>query len=127
MSRFCSAVAAAVLVTVGMGAGAQKAPHYPIQQYKLPNGLRVVLSEDHSVPVIGIALEYNVGSRDEVKGRSGFAHLFEHLMFAGSAHVPRGELDRLIEGGGGLENAFTRDESTTYIESFPAEKLPLVL
>ncbi|MGC8666967.1 MAG: M16 family metallopeptidase [Chthonomonadales bacterium] len=107
--------------------GAPREPKYPIRQFTLPNGLRVVVSEDHSAPVVGLALAYNVGSRDEVKGRTGFAHLFEHMMFQGSAHVPRGDFDQLIEGSGGVSNGFTRDEVTTYIETFPSEKLPLVL
>jgi zinc protease len=118
---------AALLLAVGGGAGAQKTPHYPIEPFTLPNGLRVVLSEDHSAPVIGLALAYDVGSRNEVPGRSGFAHLFEHMMFQGSAHVGKGEHPRYIGSNGGIMNGFTRSEDTTYIETLPAEKLPLVL
>jgi len=117
----------AVAAVCAGAAGASREPKYPIRQFTLGNGLRVVVSEDHSAPVVGLALAYNVGSRDEVKGRTGFAHLFEHMMFQGSEHVPRGAFDQAIEGNGGVSNGFTRDEVTTYIESFPSEKLPLVL
>src|SRR5437870_7582819 len=103
-------VAASLILTLCGGAIAQKAPHYPITQFTLPNGLRVVLSEDHSAPVVGVALEYNVGSRSEVEGRTGFAHLFEHMMFQGSAHVGKFEHARYIEGNGGVMNGFTRSE-----------------
>ncbi len=121
----CGLVAA--LLGIAVGAGAQKTPHYPIEPFTLSNGLRVVLSEDHSAPVIGVALAYDVGSRNEVPGRSGFAHLFEHMMFQGSAHVGKGEHPRYIGSNGGIMNGFTRAEDTTYIETFPAEKLPLIL
>lgn len=106
---------------------AQTPPKYPIDQFKLKNGLKVILSEDHSAPVVGLALAYDVGSRNEVKGRTGFAHLFEHMMFQGSAHVAKFEHPRIIEAAGGLMNGFTRPEDTTYIETVPAEKLPLIL
>ncbi len=128
MRRFWSSLA---ILTFGaqlaINAGAQKAPKFPLKQFTLANGLRVVLSEDHSSPVIGLALAYDVGSRNEAKGKTGFAHLFEHLMFEGSLHAPKGAFDKYINGGGGLNNAFTAEEGTIYIESFPAEKLPLVL
>jgi predicted Zn-dependent peptidase len=126
MSFIKSGLVAALLV-VAVSATAQKTPHYPITSLTLPNGLRIVLSEDHSAPVIGLALAYNVGSRNEVPGRSGFAHLFEHMMFQGSEHVGKGEHPRIIGSNGGLVNGFTRQEDTTYIETFPAEKLPMVL
>ncbi|HZP80153.1 MAG TPA: pitrilysin family protein [Chthonomonadaceae bacterium] len=116
-----------LLMALAVGAGAQQTPRYPIETFTLPNGLRVVLSQDRSAPVIGLALTYDVGSRNEVKGRTGFAHLFEHMMFQGSAHVGKGEHPKLIGSNGGLVNGFTRSEATTYIETFPSEKLPLVL
>jgi predicted Zn-dependent peptidase len=119
-----AALLAAALV---VGAAAQKSPHYPIEQFTLPNGLRVVLSEDRSAPVIGLALAYDAGSRNEVKGRTGFAHLFEHMMFQGSANVGKGEHMKYIASNGGIMNGFTRDEDTTYIETVPSDKLPLIL
>lgn len=119
------------LVAAGIGlataAFAQSAPKYPLQQFKLNNGLKVILSEDHSAPVVTLVVAYDVGSRDEEKGRTGFAHLFEHMMFQGSAHVPRGEHMRLVGASGGTMNGFTRTEDTTYYETVPAEKLPLAL
>jgi len=115
------------LAAACLPASAQKTPKIPIEQFKLKNGLRVILSEDHSAPVVGLALAYDVGSRSEVKGRTGFAHLFEHMMFQGSAHVGKFEHPRIIEAAGGVMNGFTRTESTTYIETVPSEKLPLVL
>src|ERR1041385_6187267 len=77
------------------------------QYVKLKNGLRVILSEDHSAPVYSIAVTYNVGSRNEVKGRTGFAHLFEHIMFEGSAHVKKAEHFQLVERAGGELNGST--------------------
>src|SRR5579883_165225 len=107
----------AAFLALNIGARAQQTPRYAIDQFKLPNGLRVVLSPDHSAPVVGLALAYDVGSRNEVKGRTGFAHLFEHMMFQGSAHVGKFEHPRYIEGAGGIMNGFTRSEDTTYIET----------
>lgn len=106
---------------------AQKTPKYPLEQFRLKNGLRVILSEDHNAPVVGLALAYDVGSRSEAKGRTGFAHLFEHMMFQGSAHVGKFEHPRIIGSAGGVMNGFTRTEDTTYIETVPSEKLPLIL
>src|SRR5262245_1905077 len=79
-----------------------KAIQVPFQQFQLDNGLRVVLSEDHSVPVIGVAVYYDVGSRNEVKGRSGFAHLFEHMMFQGSENVGKAQHFQYVEHNGGF-------------------------
>src|SRR5271154_1312907 len=77
-------------------------PLIPVtQDFKLPNGLRVILSEDHSAPVAAVVLVYDVGSRDEAKGRSGFAHLFEHMMFEGSQNVGKTEHFKYVQGAGG--------------------------
>ncbi len=116
---------AALLVCAGRTPAQKMA--YPIDQYVLPNGLRVILSEDHSVPTVAIVVAYDVGSRNEVKGRSGFAHLFEHMMFQGSEHVAKAQHSAIVEANGGLLNGFTREESTTYYETLPAEKLPVGL
>ncbi len=122
-------VACALLATVlcAGGAQAQKAQKYPIEQFKLKNGMRVVLSQDKSAPVVGLALAYDVGSKDEAKGKTGFAHLFEHMMFQGSANVGKFEHAKLIDSAGGVMNGFTRPEDTTYVETVPSEKLPLIL
>jgi zinc protease len=93
----------------------------------LPNGLRVITHEDHSTPVINLQLWYHVGSKDEKPGRTGFAHLFEHLMFKGSAHIKPEEHDKIITNAGGVSNAYTQDDVTVYWETFPANYLEKVL
>jgi zinc protease len=103
------------------------APKIQFQDVKLKNGLRVILSEDHSAPVYAIALTYNVGSRNEVKGRTGFAHLFEHMMFQGSQNVGKGEHMLLVEENGGTMNGSTNKDQTNYFESLPANQLDLGL
>ncbi len=94
---------------------------------KLKNGLRVIISEDHSAPVFAVAVNYNVGSRDERKGRTGFAHLFEHMMFKGSANVGDGEHPHLVFSNGGSMNGTTNKERTLYYEILPANQLDLAL
>jgi zinc protease len=125
--KFLKGGLALTLMAATVAATAQKAPRYPIEQFQLPNGMKVILSQDHSTPVVGLALAYDVGSRNETQGRTGFAHLFEHMMFQGSAHVGKGEHPRIIGAAGGMMNGFTRSEDTTYIETVPAEKLPTLL
>src|SRR6476469_3165711 len=102
-------------------------PHTPIEKYSLANGLRVVLNEDHSVPVVSVAVYYNVGSRNEREGRTGFAHLFEHMMFQGSENVPKAGHFQHIMKAGGTMNGTTSSERTNYFESVPANQLPLGL
>lgn len=97
------------------------------QKYVMPNGLQVILHEDHSDPVISYAIMYHVGSSREVTGRTGFAHLFEHLLFSGSENVRTGQFDRIIEGMGGSNNGFTNRDVTTYYEIFPRNALEKVL
>ena len=80
----------------------------------LPNGLRVITHEDHSTPVTNVQVWYHVGSKDEKAGRTGFAHLFEHLMFKGSAHIKPEEHDKIITNAGGVSNAYTQDDVTVY-------------
>lgn len=94
---------------------------------KLSNGLTVVVSEDHSAPTFGICVSYGIGFRLEPEGRTGFAHLFEHLMFEGTPNAPKGVLDRVIEGGGGTNNGDTRYDFTEYIETAPISALDPVL
>lgn len=95
--------------------------------YNLANGLQVIFLEDHDAPVINLQVWYHVGSKDEKPGRTGFAHLFEHLMFKGSAHVPAEEHSRIIESVGGFDNAETRDDTTNFYETFPSNYLERVL
>ena len=102
-------------------------PHTPIEQFTLENGLRVVLNEDHSVPVVSVAVYYDVGSRNEREGRTGFAHLFEHMMFQGSENVPKAAHFQYISNAGGTMNGTTSSERTNYFETLPANQLPLAL
>ena len=105
-----------------------KTPLIPVtQDFTLANGMRVILSEDHSVPVASVALVFNVGSRDEVKGRSGFAHLFEHMMFEGSENVAKTEHFKFVQGAGGSSNASTHSDFTNYFEKVPSNQLELAL
>jgi zinc protease len=100
---------------------------WPIESTRLDNGLRVVVSADTSAPVICVNLWYDVGSRHEPAGQTGFAHLFEHLMFEGSAHVAKTEHMRLVQGNGGSLNATTNPDRTNYFETMPSEHLELAL
>jgi zinc protease len=102
-------------------------PVTPIEQFTLDNGLRVVLNEDHSVPVVSVAVYYDVGSRNEREGRTGFAHLFEHMMFQGSENVPKAAHFQYISNAGGTMNGTTSSERTNYFETLPANQLPLAL
>jgi zinc protease len=98
-------------------------------RFRLPNGLDVILHEDHTVPAVSVNLWYHVGSVREKPGRTGFAHLFEHLMFMGSKNAPEGKLDQWLEAAGGDNNASTSTERTNYFENVPsnATDLPLFL
>ena len=99
----------------------------PIERHTLENGLRVVLSPDRTIPTVGIAVYYDVGSRNEVRGRSGFAHLFEHMMFQGSANVRKGQHFSLIMNRGGEMNGTTSTDRTNYFETLPSNELALGL
>lgn len=103
------------------------APEVAFKEFKLKNGLRVILSEDHSAPTYSIAVTYNVGSRDEKQGRTGFAHLFEHMMYQGSENVGKGEHLSLIQNNGGNMNGTTSADRTMYFETLPANQLDLGL
>jgi zinc protease len=96
-------------------------------QFTLPNGLHVILHEDHSVPVVTVNMWYHVGSARERTGRTGFAHLFEHLMFMGSGHVKPGEFDEWLEGAGGTNNGSTENDRTNYYINVPSNALELAL
>ena len=98
-----------------------------IEEYSLSNGLRVVLNRDEAVPVVAVAVYYNVGSRNEREGRTGFAHLFEHMMFQGSENVKKAEHFQFIMKAGGTMNGTTSSERTNYFETLPASQLPLAL
>ena len=102
-------------------------PYTSIEQYTLDNGLRVVLNQDKSVPVVSVSVYYDVGSRNEPEGRTGFAHLFEHMMFQGSENVPKAAHFQFISNAGGTMNGTTSSERTNYFETLPASELPLAL
>jgi predicted Zn-dependent peptidase len=99
----------------------------PAEQFTLENGLRVVLSEDHAVPVVSVAVYYDVGSRNEREGRTGFAHLFEHMMFQGSENVPKAAHFQYVFNSGGTMNGTTSTERTNYFQTLPSHQLPLAL
>lgn len=111
----------------GPRAIAQTTPRIPFEKYKLPNGLEVILHEDHSTPIIAVDTWYHVGSGDEQVGRTGFAHLFEHIMFMGSQHVPVGAFDQLLESAGANNNGSTTEDRTNYYEILPSNALQLAL
>jgi zinc protease len=122
VKRLCAASAVVLL-------GVAAAPLRSIQfsDTKLSNGLRVIISEDHAAPVFSIVVNYNVGSRDERKGRTGFAHLFEHMMFKGSENVGQNEHPYLMFMNGGTMNGTTNKDRTMYYETLPANQLDLAL
>ncbi len=99
----------------------------PYTQFTLPNGLHVILHEDHSTPIVSVNVWYHVGSAREKPGRTGFAHLFEHLMFTGSGHVAEGEFDTLLEAAGGNNNGSTENDRTNYVIDVPSNALELAL
>src|SRR5882762_7413967 len=99
----------------------------PFEKYKLKNGMRVILSQDNSVPVVSVYMLYNVGARSEEKGRTGFAHLFEHMMFQGSANAPKGAHFQTVEANGGSLNGSTHPDFTDYFEILPSNKLAVGL
>lgn len=122
----CITAAATILATSPLSA-AVRPPKLQYQMTTLPNGLRVILSEDHSTPIVHVNLTYHVGSKNERPGRTGFAHLFEHMMFKGSRNVEPDSHTSIIAGVGGRSNAYTTDDETVFWETVPAHYLPLAL
>jgi predicted Zn-dependent peptidase len=122
-----------ILAIVALGAAlasrgaAAQAGAVRYEEFTLPNGLRVIASEDHSTPIVSVDLWYNTGSRNERVGRSGFAHLFEHMMFQGSANVKKAEHFQLIQRAGGALNGSTSEDRTNYFETLPSNRLNLAL
>jgi zinc protease len=111
----------------GARADAQATPRIQFEKYKLPNGLEVILHEDHSTPIVAVDTWYHVGSGDEQVGRTGFAHLFEHIMFMGSQNVPVGAFDQMLEAAGANNNGSTTEDRTNYYEILPSNALQLAL
>jgi zinc protease len=118
-------LAAALAVTPALRAAAadRPTPSLPFERYKLENGLTVILHEDHSAPLVAVHVEYDVGSKEEKPHRTGFAHLFEHLMFQGTEHMPKGLADRLLNAAGGDGNGGTSEDSTVYWAEAPSNAL----
>ena len=122
-----AALCALLLLATASSPAAQTTLQVPFTQLTLPNGLSVILHEDHSVPLVSVNVWYHVGSANERPGRTGFAHLFEHLMFMGSGHVKPGEFDSWLEGAGGNNNGSTSNDRTNYWINVPANALELAL
>ena len=122
-----AALAACALLAAAPLVAAVRPPKLPYEITTLPNGLTVILEEDHSTPIVHLNLTYHVGSKNEKPGRTGFAHLFEHLMFKGSKNVePEGHTS-MIASIGGQSNAFTTEDETTFWETAPSQYLPMLL
>ena len=118
---------AALCVAQSVSAAPDDRWSVPVNITKLDNGLTVVISTDHSSPTVGVSVVYRVGMRLEPKNRTGFAHLFEHLMFQGTPSAPKGTFDKVITSGGGRNNGSTRPDFTDYIETAPASALEAIL
>jgi zinc protease len=117
----------ACLLAISGSAQQSKQIKVDFKDVKLKNGLRVLLVEDHSAPVVTVAITFDVGSRNERQGRTGFAHLFEHMMFTGSANVGKNEYSLLIDTNGGNTNATTNEDRTLYFATVPANQLDMIL
>ena len=117
---------ATVLVITSLSVSAQQI-NVAYEQFKLPNGLNVILHKDNSVPRVSVNVWYHVGSGSEKPGRTGFAHLFEHILFEGSEHVPEGKFDQWLEAAGANNNGSTMEDRTNYYEDLPSNALDLAL
>jgi zinc protease len=125
--RTLAAVCALALTVVAFPSAAVRPPKLQYEITTLPNGLTLILSEDHSTPIVHLNLTYHVGSKNEKAGRTGFAHLFEHLMFKGSKNVQPEAHTSMVSSVGGQSNAFTTDDETVFWETVPAQYLPMIL
>jgi zinc protease len=127
MKKSLSALLFAAVACAGLHSAAAQSFKVSFTQFQLDNGLRVVMSEDHTAPVVAVAVYYDVGSRNEARGRTGFAHLFEHMMFQGSENVAKSEHFKYIESNGGVMNGSTHTDFTNYYEFLPSNQLELAL
>ncbi len=125
--RHCTLAGLALLAGRPGLSPAQEPARIPLDSYTLPNGLKVILAPDRSTQVVTVDVWYNVGSRNETRTRTGFAHLFEHMMFQGSAHVKKAEHFQLVERAGGENNGSTAEDRTNYYEVLPSNRLNLGL
>jgi zinc protease len=127
MKNLLSVVAFVMMLTLVPLDAAVRPPRLQYELMTLPNGLTIVLSPDHSTPIVHVELWYHVGSKDEKPGRTGFAHLFEHMMFKGSKNVEPEEHASILASIGGQSNAYTTDDATVFWQTVPSQYLPLVL
>jgi predicted Zn-dependent peptidase len=127
MRKLLSAVAFVTALTFVPASAAVRPPRLEYELMTLPNGLTVVLSPDHSTPIVHVEVWYHVGSKDEKPGRTGFAHLFEHMMFKGSKNVEPEEHASMLASIGGQSNAYTNDDATVFWQTLPSQYLPLAL
>ncbi|MGH9721629.1 MAG: M16 family metallopeptidase, partial [Bryobacteraceae bacterium] len=127
MNRLCVLMTACAALAFQLPAAETAKIKVPFEKYKLKNGMRVILSADNKVPVVAIYMLYGVGARSEEKGRTGFAHLFEHMMFQGSANAPKGVHFKSVESNGGSLNGSTHPDFTDYFEVLPSNKLAVGL
>src|SRR5918995_1205702 len=127
VSKFLSLLFVCAFAVLSTQAQGPRNVRVDFKETTLKNGLRVITVEDHSAPVTALSITYNVGSRNERKGRTGFAHLFEHMMFKGSQNVGTGEHFMLVFNNGGTMNGTTNEDRTNYYEALPANQLDLAL
>src|SRR5512138_3314101 len=120
-------VAGLLLLVPLLGAAQGTRLNVPYTRFTMPNGLTVIMHEDHTTPTVSVNVYYHVGSGSEKPGRTGFAHLFEHLMFEGSGNVPEGKFDEWLEAAGGSNNGSTTTDRTNYFEDAPNNALELML
>jgi zinc protease len=119
---------ALTILALNRGATAATVPDIAFEQFRLPSGLDVVLHVEHRVPIVHVEVWYKVGSKDEVAGKTGFAHLFEHMMFQGSKHIPEDAYFKyLSQAGASARNGSTSTDRTNYFETLPAAQLELGL
>ncbi len=124
MKRF---ILSSVLLAAGVCTLRAQGGNIKFTEYDLPNGLHVILHEDHAVPIVSVSVMYHVGSKNEDPARTGFAHFFEHLLFEGSENIQRGEYSKLVQNNGGVLNANTSQDRTYYFEELPSNQLELGL
>lgn len=127
MTRAAAVLTLALIACTALRADERPPLTVPYSEFTLPNGLHVILHTDRSVPVVAVNVWYHVGSAHEKPGRTGFAHLFEHLMFEGSQHVPEGAFDTLLEAAGGNNNGSTDVDRTNYVDDVPSNALELAI
>jgi zinc protease len=127
LTALAAALAGSLLVALAPLQAAVRPPKLQYQITTLPNGLRVILSEDHSTPIVHVSVTYHVGSKNERTGRTGFAHLFEHMMFKGSKNVEPESHTSIVASVGGRSNAFTTEDETVFWQTLPAQYMPLAM